>query len=502
METPVVKALEEGASELLLRSLSAVLDSDSKYQGQDDPDLNDFLECIVQQQELHGTLVLDLMRATQLARGCEHESRRRFVSLKLEQLCARDGLSKIAIHSEASRAEIVDLVAVLRAPFNWKLPMRYAKKLRKRLLYRQFKGLSFLFRFPASQTKQSDKRAKLDWSEEILLEEYRILSLEAGIRLMQDLAAQPSEADYRARALELFSKLLQRLIKEGKISAVLHLLDVADETACFSTDGKELDLALEPFRAPAFLRSLLPVLSSVQGTDLARFLARLGKAIVPMLLKESAHHPTPQLQRVLEQIVSADPEAIYSCLKEADLRSRDHAFNILINSGQELPLSCLQEFASSKSPWLRSRAVELLRAQENDGMNAEIALSRLESRDAGRRIDGLRRMRGLRGEGYFETLRDWFARHQRDMGFAERREAFMSIALVGGEDSLDFLLHRAKGDPTRHTRVADIENRICAILALSKLSSPQSIAVLTDLCQSEDQTVHNAAKEALSSRRP
>ena len=114
METPVVKALEEGASELLIRSLSAVLDSDSKYQGQDDPDLNDFLECIVQQQELHGTLVLDLMRATQLARGCEHESRRRFVSLKLEQLCARDGLSKIAIHSEASRASRSLRVARMR----------------------------------------------------------------------------------------------------------------------------------------------------------------------------------------------------------------------------------------------------------------------------------------------------------------------------------------------------------------------------------------------------
>ena len=100
---------------------------------------------------------------------------------------------------------------------------------------------------------------------------------------------------------------------------------------------------------------------------------------------------------------------------------------------------------------------------------------------------------------HFEAIKDWFEKHEREMSLAERREAFQTLVIVGGESCRDFLLAWAMGEQGPSTQAADTENRLCAILALGRLSSDESIAALQKLCESSNQTISVAAREALAS---
>ena len=112
------------------------------------------------------------------------------------------------------------------------------------------------------------------------------------------------------------------------------------------------------------------------------------------------------------------------------------------------------------------------------------------------RIHALRRIRENEKPEHAKTLQLWFDRKQRKMGFAERKEAFLTLGAFLGPAALGFLQPYLDIETVKRRR-SDLDNMLCAILALGALQDRKAHDMLVELSQSTEEAVQNMALQVL-----
>ncbi|MFQ5503689.1 MAG: hypothetical protein ACE5F1_02700, partial [Planctomycetota bacterium] len=251
----------------------------------------------------------------------------------------RDGLRSIRILPGISDNELCRFVEFLATftsgPDSWE-----GFSGTSRLLSARFAHVAYVMQFaasPASTPQAEGAGAPLpaqDWSQEILVEEYRNLSLEVGLLLLNDLGNVRAGAEYRRPALEAVGKLFVRLMKEGRIYEAIRLLDLADDGGSVLPDEMPILLEfLDEFRDEAFLHPFLRSLSPRADPAIAKFMLRLGPSVATMLLREARRGRSSPLWILLETMVKIDSEPFVEALSSAALETRETALSFLLAAG-------------------------------------------------------------------------------------------------------------------------------------------------------------------------
>jgi len=337
-----------------------------------------------------------------------------------------------------------------------------------------------------------------DWSHEILLEEYRNLQLETGLAIIEDLRRQDTVSSYRRAASRLLSRLFSRLMKEGQVHAALRLLEGIDDDESLSSEDLSLvSDVLEEFRDESFLRPFLHSLPTAKDPAIASFLLRLGDGVVPMLLQEVRRTKSESIHLLLEAMVAQNPEPFTAALEAASLETRELALNYLLSAGDKIPSDCLQRLSNSDSTWLRAKALRVLIEHHPECVPARSVLDLLDDASAAVRQEGLRWLERTRDPQYFGAVLQWFRRKNKSLSFSERKQAFVTIAYLGGAAALGFLHEWIDLPDPVELEDFDRDNRLCAIFALGSLDLPEARSTLETLSQSQDGEIQKAAREAL-----
>jgi hypothetical protein len=427
------------------------------------------------------------------------------VCQELCRLFLREGLRDLVILPSPGAGELAHWIDILRTHYRRRVACDAEQRLQPRLVSADFHHLKFGFSLTrrlqslagefGPRLDPGNGRGWMTWEEEALLEARRQLDMDFGLTLLEDLDNHPENKAWPTEGVRILGELLEHLVTQKRYRSCLPILDQAIQCRIPGV-SRAMESCLDLFRATNRLEQFLDALSTGFDPALSDFMKRLGPGVAPFLLSQEEHYPSASLHALLEHFLKEDPKPFQKLLSCGNSKIERRALSYLLESGQALPVDLLEDLTRSDTEWIQDRALQLLVAQHPTWLSEDKAMQLLEDDVQSNRIHALRRIRKDEKPEHAKTLQLWFDRKQRKMGFAERKEAFLTLGACLGPVALDFLQPFLDIETVKRRR-SDLDNMLCAILALGALHDGKAHDMLVELSQSTEEAVQNMALQVL-----
>jgi hypothetical protein len=351
--------------------------------------------------------------------------------------------------------------------------------------------------------------AEIAYIARALEREYTSDFRSSTLNILLDLLELQTDEAVRSELFGILETLMPNLLNAGEFRAVAMILReirLIGERAKGLNDGQRqrLDNFRSQLSEPAVLTQLLQAVDEATAAPSAEDLGELFRELRPSSLETILvwlpRITSPTVRDLLvaasERLAEGSPGEVLRLLRLADSEALSGTIDLCGRLGLQGSVAGLNETLSHTERDIRLAGVKALMAIASAGALQAIERA-LDDSDREVRIMAVR---ALGGRGYRNALKRVqnavLNRGLKGADLTERIAFFEAYALIAGPSALEPLSGiLLPGGMFRRKETA--ESRACAAIALSRLRTPEALAILQQAVNDKELVVRNAVHRAL-----